>query len=252
MPLGSTKTYPIILAFLYKIAHFETGKIKFFKFGVQSGILYDLDIHCDRTIFMTSTLSDFTAVLEQAAQAFQDSATSRPDAEKVVEALLQAEKVAKQTAIEYSFSQLEGQWRLCFATGTRKIRQGGIKLKKGYYVPKIAKAQISFDSKTEKIGNLAQLGVLTLKFSGPARYQTKKNLLAFEFTQLQVCLGEKPIFSRSVRGGAEKEQAFDETPIAKLPFFAFFAISDRYIAARGRGGGLALWVKSDRPSGKTA
>jgi len=30
--LGSTKTYPIILAFLYKFAHFENEKIKFFKF----------------------------------------------------------------------------------------------------------------------------------------------------------------------------------------------------------------------------
>lgn len=201
---------------------------------------------------MTSTLSDFTTVLEQAAAAFQDSQVSRPQADQVVEALLQAEKMAKQTAIEYSFSQLEGQWRLCFATGTRKIRQGGIKLKKGYYVPKIAKAQISFDAKAERIGNLAQFGVLTLKFSGPARYQTKKNLLAFEFTQLQVCLGEKPIFSQAVRGGMEKEQAFEATPIAKLPFFAFFIISDRFIAARGRGGGLALWIKSDRSSGKTA
>lgn len=200
---------------------------------------------------MTSTLSDFTAVLEQAARAFQDSGVSRPDADKVVEALLQAEKTAKQTAIEYSFSQLEGDWRLCFATGTRKIRQGGIKLKKGYYVPKIAKAQISFDSEVERIGNLAQLGALTLKFSGPARFQAKKNLLAFEFTRLQVCLGNKAIFSQAVRGGIEKEEAFGETAIAKLPFFAFFVVNDRLIAARGRGGGLALWVKSDRPSGKT-
>ncbi|MBW4524965.1 MAG: hypothetical protein KME18_07170 [Phormidium tanganyikae FI6-MK23] len=202
----------------------------------------------------TSISPDFVAVLEQAALAFQNSEVSRPDAEQVVEALLQAEKSAKQTAIDYQFSQLEGEWRLCFATGTRKIRQGGIKLKKGYYVPKIAKAQLSFsldESGSERIGNLAQVGLLTLKFSGPARYQTKKNLLAFDFTQLQVCLGEKTFYSQPVRGGAEKERAFSETSIAKLPFFAFFLIGDRFVAARGRGGGLALWVKNDRLSGKT-
>jgi len=196
---------------------------------------------------MTSTLFDSLAVLQQAVLAFEGSDVSRPDADEVVQALLQAEKAAKQTPIDASFSKLEGEWRLCFATGTRKIRQGGIKLKKGYYVPKIAKAQISFyrdQTGAERIGNLAQLGGLTLKFSGPARFQTKKNLLGFDFTQLQICLGEKPIFSKAVRGGLEKEQKFGETPIAKLPFFAFFVISDRYIAARGRGGGLALWIKS--------
>lgn len=195
---------------------------------------------------MIST-SDFTPVLEQAAAAFQQSGVKRPEAEIVVDALLQAEKAAKQTAIDYSFPQLEGQWRLCFATGTRKLRQGGIKLKKGYYVPKLAKAQISFyvdESGAERIGNLAQLGVLTLKFSGPARYQTKKNLLAFEFTRLQICLGNKSIVSQAVRGGIEKEQAFGSTSVAKLPFFAFFLMSDRLIAARGRGGGLALWIRA--------
>lgn len=194
----------------------------------------------------TSISSDFVAILEQAVQAFQNPGVTRPDAEKVVDALLQAEKAAKRSTIESPFSQLEGQWRLCFATGTRKIRQGGIKLKKGYYVPKIAKAQISFhmdESGAGRIGNLAQIGALTLKFSGPARYQ-KKNLLAFDFTQLQVCFGEKPFYSQAVRGGAEKEQAFSETSIAKLPFFAFFLIHDRFIAARGRGGGLALWTRA--------
>ncbi|MER3434023.1 MAG: hypothetical protein C4288_11465 [Leptolyngbya sp. ERB_1_1] len=196
----------------------------------------------------TSTASDFITVLEQAARAFQQKSISRPEADKVVDALLQAEKSAKQCRPDYQFSQLQGQWRLCFATGTRKIRQGGIKLKKGYYVPKLAKAQISFntdESGAERIGNQAQLGLLSLRFSGPARYQTKKNLLAFEFTQLQVCFGEKTLYSQAVRGGAEKEQAFSETSIAELPFFAFFLIRDRIIAARGRGGGLALWIRVD-------
>jgi len=193
-----------------------------------------------------STSSDFIPVLEQAALAFQNQTVSCPEADKVVDALLQAEKSAKQCHPDYQFSQLQGRWRLCLATGTRKIRQGGIKLKKGYYVPKIAMAQISFstnESGAERIGNQAQIGSLSLRFSGTARYQTKKNLLAFEFTQLQVCVGEKTLYSQAVRGGAEKEQTFSETSIAKLPFFAFFLIRDRLIAARGRGGGLALWIR---------
>jgi len=41
----------------------------------------------------------------------------------------------------------------------------------------------------------------------------------------------------------EKEMNFYDQPIAKLPFFAFFLVTEDFIAARGRGGGLALWVK---------
>lgn len=185
-------------------------------------------------------------VLSQAANGFRDSTIDRPDAEVVVEALLQAEKSARLYPQEFSFDQLIGQWRLCFATGTRKLRQGGIKLKKGYYLPKIGKAQISFakdETGAEKIGNLAQLGQLQLKFSGLARYQAKKNLLAFEFTRFQICWGKTVLRSSLIRGGVEKEKAFGETSVAKLPFFAFFLIHDDFIAARGRGGGLAIWVK---------
>lgn len=185
-------------------------------------------------------------ILEQATLAFRDSAVSRPDANKVVEALLQAEKSARLYPQEFSFDQLIGEWRLCFATGTRKLRQGGIKLKKGYYLPKFGRAQISFardETGAEKIGNLAKVGQLQLNFSGPARYQTKKNLLAFEFTQFQLCWGKTVLRSQPVRGGVEKEKAFGETAIAKLPFFAFFLITEDFIAARGRGGGLAIWIK---------
>ncbi|MCU0551978.1 MAG: hypothetical protein MUC48_21790 [Leptolyngbya sp. Prado105] len=182
-------------------------------------------------------------VLSQAVLAFR-SGIPRPDADRIVEALLQAEKSAKQSPQPFSFDQLIGQWRLCFATGTRKLRQGGIQLKKGYYVPKLAKAQISFERDgAEKIGNLAQIGALQLRFTGPARFQPKKNLLAFEFTQIQVSLGSIVLKKGAVRGGEAKEKEFAEMKISKLPFFAFFLITDDLIAARGRGGGLALWVR---------
>jgi len=36
---------------------------------------------------------------------------------------------------------------------------------------------------------------------------------------------------------------FYDQPIAKLPFFAFFLVTEDFIAARGRGGGLALGLR---------
>ncbi len=193
--------------------------------------------------FPPSTIANFTAVLSQTAAAFHDKTINRPNAEQVVDALLQAEKIAKQQRLTYAFEQLDGEWQLWFATGTRKARQGGIGLKKGYYVPKIASVQISFAAESGAIGNQVQLGLLQLQLTGPARYQEKKNLLAFDFTRLQFLVGKTSLYAGAIRGGEEKEQLFKQTQIAKLPFFAFFLITDTFIAARGRGGGLALWVK---------
>jgi hypothetical protein len=62
---------------------------------------------------------DFLTILSQAAAVFPDK-TQRP-----------------------SVDQLKGQWQLCFATGTRKVQQGGITLKKAttsQNLPLLAKA----------------------------------------------------------------------------------------------------------------
>ncbi len=189
-------------------------------------------------------------VLTQAAAAFQAN-TSRPSAELVVRALLQAEKATKQERVSYPFESLWGHWRLCFATGTRKARRGGIVLGKGFYVPQFAVAQISFGGVTGShdesgkgtIGNQVEVGPVRLRFTGPARYRGQKNLLAFDFTQLQIGVLGKTVYDGGVRGGTRKTEAFDSQSIARLPFFAFFIVTPDFIAARGRGGGLAIWVK---------
>jgi hypothetical protein len=40
-------------------------------------------------------------------------------------------------------------------------------------------------------------------------------------------------------------QNFRDISIGRLPFFAFFAVTPTFIAARGRGGGLAIWVRKE-------
>ncbi|MBD1995016.1 hypothetical protein H6G00_00005, partial [Leptolyngbya sp. FACHB-541] len=91
--------------------------------------------------------------------------------------------------------------------------------------------------------NQIQLGGFKLRFTGPAKYLDKKNLLAFDFTQVQFELGERSLFTADFRGGKAKVAAFEQIAIAKLPFFAFFLVTEEFIAARGRGGGLALWIQ---------
>jgi hypothetical protein len=216
--------------------------------------------------FMTTDLtppteSDFVKILTNAVTAYRTQKGDCPSAADVVEALLQAEKSAKQQKLTYPLAPLLGKWRLCFATGTRKVRQrGGIILGKGLYLPQFFSAHISFDkvspttvsSTTEQteqkedrieIGNQVQFGITSFKLTGPAQYLGKKNLLAFDFHKMEFSLFGRNLYSGKLPGSKAETEHFYKKPISRLPFFAFFLITEDFIAARGRGGGLAIWIK---------
>ncbi len=205
------------------------------------------------TAELTSTdKPDFVATLALAAAAFRNGTSNRPSAKAVVNALLQTEKVAKQQRLTYSLESLLGHWRLCFTTPSKAHLLGGMALGKGFYVPQIALAQISFGNQAPtsdqspgkvEISNQIQFGPLLFKLTGPAQYLGKKNLLAFDFTHMQLSLFGRAVYSGEFRGGKATAIDFYHQSIAKLPFFAFFLVTEDFIAARGRGGGLALWVK---------
>ena len=189
-----------------------------------------------------STQPHYLAVITAATQA------KRPAAKVVVAALLEAEKSAKKARLTYPVDLLLGRWQLCFATGTRKLRQGGIALSSGFYLPGFVQAQIGFERLAEppdalRITNQLQAATLRFQIIGPARYSTPKNLLAFDFTQMELSLLGRLLYRGQFRGGQAKTDAFDQTPIAKLPFFSFFLITAELIAARGRGDGLAIWAR---------
>lgn len=199
---------------------------------------------------MTQSLTtpDYLPTLVAATQ-FQKS--DRPSAKAVVEALLQAEKAAKQAQVSYPVEALLGQWQLWFTTSTRKQKSGGVALGKGFYIPQFVQAQIGFEpadcsepqAASLQINNQLQLGPVCFQVSGPARYPGKKNLLAFDFTQTRFEIWNRALYQGNFRGGQSQVDRFNQQPIAKLPFFAFFLVTDTLIAARGRGGGLALWRK---------
>jgi hypothetical protein len=198
--------------------------------------------------------SDFATILDRAAQS-----SARPNKDETIAALLQAETTAKRERLTIPFASLLGEWRLCFATGAIKDKQrGGIRLGRGFYFPKFAPASISFtqdpassispqdgDYSTGTIQNQLLVGAVRFQFTGPCRYPGKKNLLAFDFTQIQFKILGLTVYQGKIRSGKRSGQDFARLPIAQLPFFAFFWAGNHGIAARGRGGGLALWVKDE-------
>jgi hypothetical protein len=188
---------------------------------------------------------DFPTILNSAARS-----TDRPTKDVMVTALQAAELAARREKLVIPFDSLVGEWRLCFATGASRDKQrGGIKLGKGYYFPKFTPASIAFtrdaDSATGTATNRLVVAAVQFQFTGPCRYPGKKNLLAFDFTQIQMKILGATVYQGKIRSGKRGGKDFDQLTIAKLPFFAFFWASSTAIAARGRSGGLALWVREN-------
>ncbi|MEG3859599.1 hypothetical protein [Microcoleus sp. herbarium12] len=195
------------------------------------------------------------SILEQAAKS-----NPKPSSAAVVAALLEAEKNAKKTKTRYSLEQLSGKWRLCFITGTKKTRQkAGVVLGAGRYIPEwVAKIQIAYSvepvaesekpSETGRVENSVLVGAIELTLSGPTKFLASQNILAFDFTRITVKLLGKTVYQGFIRGGESREADFFNLSIGKQAFFAYFLVENEIIAARGRGGGLALWRLVEVPS----
>jgi hypothetical protein len=183
------------------------------------------------------------ATLRQAVET-----TGRPSTQAVTEALLMTEQQTKRQHQTIPIAALLGTWRLQFTAPKKPTYKAGQLVGKGFYVPKVATATLAFSPDADRpdgltIQNQLQVGALRLRFIGPAKLLAKKNLLAFDFVRLQLFLGKLRILNLSLNSSTSPE-TFAQTPVGKLPFFSFFAAEPHYLAARGRGGGLALWVKA--------
>ena len=173
-----------------------------------------------------------------------------PDASSVVESLLQAEKETRKTSAKHSFEELIGCWQLRFITGTKKTREkAGIVLGAGKYIPKWIGIEIKYDRSSQsnpdtgRVQNSVKLGFFALSLTGPIKFIAAKNILAFDFTTIAIALLGFELYNGYLPGGKVKEAEFHQQTISKQAFFSYFLIEPEIIAARGRGGGLALWNK---------
>jgi len=193
---------------------------------------------------------DSTLLLKQAAE----TAFDKPSPELVVEALLIAEKTARKDKPHYHYSQLLGNWRLRFITGTKKTRaKAGVVLGAGRYIPRFVTIQLSYSQENQSVSqqylemgrvqNTVQLSGLRLSLSGPVKFLSKKNILVFDFTQMRLSLFGIKLYDGYIRQGEVTEKEFYTQTISQQAFFAYFLVKDEIIAARGKGGGLALWQK---------
>ena len=196
------------------------------------------------------------SIVEKAARAVITNSPERPSPDSKVSALLEREKSAKQNLVSYQLSELTGTWRLCFITGTKKARdRAGVVMGAGRYLPQVVKIQLSYfpsdlprennsDFEPGKVENSVTLGFLNFRLTGPVKLLSKRNILAFDFTKAEVKIFGWKIYDSYIRGGREtSDEKFFSERIGKQAFFAYFFVSQEAIAARGKGGGLAIWGK---------
>ena len=194
---------------------------------------------------MIQTLS----LLEQAANPTHGNFV--PDSARVVTALLEREKEANKHKSSYALQDLVGCWKLRFITGTKKTRKrAGIVLGSGRYIPSFVKIKIAYEDDGQQAANLGRvsntvkLAFLTLSLMGPIEFIPQKNILAFDFTAMKITAFRLQIYNGYIKNGAVREAEFKDKPLKKRAFFRYFLIRENAIAARGRGGGLALWARA--------
>lgn len=187
--------------------------------------------------------------LVQAIAFLTTSTATAPAASAVVEALLMAEKTAKQNKVGYTYPQLLGTWRLGFITGTKRTRKrAGIILGAGRFLPSWVKINLSYlpsepPQNQGTVENSVEFGLLKLVLTGPTQFWQKTNILAFDFTQMKVSVSGLKLYEGYIRGGEKRELNFYKQSLKEQAFFTYFLVQEQSIAARGRGGGLALWAK---------
>ena len=148
------------------------------------------------------------------------------------------EKNSQKNGSGIVYEELLGIWKFQYVWGKEsdeiknipssilQVLSAKLELKK-----KNKEDQLNFEIK-----NSINFGLLNIIFIGSAELKGLRPLLTFYFEELKISFSNFPIFNKELKKPEDK----------KMPFFSLVGIStkDKWMCARGRGGGLAIWVKS--------
>jgi len=92
------------------------------------------------------------------------------------------------------------------------------------------------DSLNLEIKNSISFGMLSIIFCGQALLKGKRPLLTFYFENLKINIGNFTLINKPLKKPEETQ----------MPFFSLISANkeNNWMCARGRGGGLAIWIKS--------
>jgi len=157
--------------------------------------------------------------------------TPAPRTLPTAEQLLALEVRVRHGGSGLGLHNLVGRWRLeqVWPKGSTRASALSAALLRGL------RARLELEAGTDGgllISNAVNLGALELRFCGTARLLGARPLLQFRFEQLQLSLVGRVLLRRSLPAPLPRKE----------PFFALIARDPSgWLAARGRGGGLAVW-----------
>ena len=159
--------------------------------------------------------------------------------------MLELERLSRRHGSGLTAEQLLGRWRLQLLWGKGRAQPNpataallrGLQASLCLSTPEATPDGTAPESGDLTVANSVQLGALQLRFSGSGTLRGRRPLLEFWFDQLELRLGRQTLWRQAISRQPEPRQR---------PFFALIARSDAadndWLLARGRGGGLALWV----------
>ncbi len=157
-----------------------------------------------------------------------------PDGEE----LLLLEEVAKKSGSGIEGRSLLGLWNFLLVWPKGKSNEDLIKSTILRFFSASLELRL-LDQHTEhmpfEIVNSVSFFFFKVQFKGLANLRGKQPLISFYFDRFEITVGSKILFEHNISKQNESE----------WPFFSLIAIgkSEHWLAARGRGGGLALWLK---------
>lgn len=152
--------------------------------------------------------------------------------------VLERERLSRRLGSQLTTSDLVGCWRLHQLWSKTQAQPNPT----AAALLRSLKASLSIDAAGEAEGaltvrNSVQFGALQLCFSGQGQLRGTRPLLEFWFTELELRLGRQTLWRQAITRLPEPR---------RRPFFALIARTGNadsgWLLARGRGGGLALWM----------
>ncbi len=151
--------------------------------------------------------------------------------------LIKLEKSARKDGINVDLNFLIGQWNFFKVWKKEGIKESTLTSLFLRLVRANLRININSTKKSLSLGieNSVSIGNLFITFKGDGKLEGKQPLLRFLFSELEIKFDNLILYSQEIRPTDEKN----------MPFFALIGINQEssWLAARGKGGGLALWIK---------
>jgi hypothetical protein len=153
-----------------------------------------------------------------------------PGEPTAAEPLLAIERRVRRVGTGLQGPDLSGCWQLQRVWSRGSQRADGFS--GGLLRALAARLEIRLTPQGLRLCNAVNLGALELRFEGPGRLQGSRPLLLFSFERVELRLADRLLLQRPLPAPAPR----------RVPFFALIHRDPAgWLAARGRGGGLALW-----------